>query len=323
MKKGFSVIIVNYFSEKYIVPLAEELIKLPMENVEILIVSNSPAAFGWSDGYLRNNNIKIIQSDNNEGFGRAVNKGVALSQYDCFFMVNPDVKLDHSVLQKLYERLGTEDADTMAVSCTVKNEDGSLQRNYFTNHQLQLWPFFKQQMRVFLPSRFKAKRRRRIANAVLDQRFEVGGFYCSFVLMKKSLFDDIGGFDPDFFMYGEDIDLFRTRMPVTEKCVVYSDLDITHFGSKTDKYNLMDFQSQVSHLLYLRKVGLFYLLIYTVIRALRYFPLLLLPVSGGTYGRQKKVASGFFASLKYLGNILRAKRYGSLEKCLKIDAIPD
>ncbi|MFB6305519.1 MAG: hypothetical protein ABEH43_00750, partial [Flavobacteriales bacterium] len=57
------------------------------------------------------------------------------------------------------------------------------------------------------------------------KKIEVGGLYGAFILMKKEVFLQSGGFDPDFFMYSEDIEMFRNRLRKF-RAVVLSDVFI-------------------------------------------------------------------------------------------------
>jgi len=319
MNDGLSVVIVNYFSEKYIEQLIESIIKnLNIKNFEIIIINNSTPSFTWSDSFIEKNNIKIIDSKGNIGFGRAVNMGAHLAKYKYLCIINPDVIVkDGTFLNKLYEFFETQSKDIGAISCLIKNEDGTLQRNFYFNKSLEKIPFIKN----ILTSLFFSKRISKNENQQnFNKPIEVGGFYGGFVIFKKDYFLKIKGFDPDFFMYAEDIELFRVRFNKQYKSILYPYVEIIHLGSKTDKYNLMKYQAQVSYLLYLRKEGNFFLFTYVTIFMLRYLLVLLLSKKDSS----KKEAKGFFKSLKYLKTILKYPRgYGVLPNCLKIDEIPD
>jgi GT2 family glycosyltransferase len=326
MKQGLSVIIVNYYSENYIIPLVETIVSnIKLANYEIIIISNSPSNFKWEDAYLKKNYISIIENGKNDGFGIGVNKGVEYSKYNYFCMLNPDIKINKNTLDELYDFFQTVNDDVGAISCMIKNSDGSRQNTFFMDTKFSKKAFTLLYIKNIFPNKLRNllfKENNKKESFDFTKPFEVGGFYCPFVMMKKSAFLDVGGFDPDFFMYAEDTDLFRTRFPKKYKCIFYPQVELTHFSGQTDKYGLMSEQLQVSYLLYLRKIGNYYLFVYISLLSIKY--ILLLAHSLIKKRDDKNEALGFFRSLKYLGKILRyPKGYGTLPTSLKIDKIPD
>lgn len=151
---------------------------------------------------------------------------------------------------------------------------------------------------------------------------EVGGFYCPFVFFKKKLFMISKGFDPDFFMYAEDVDLFRNRFSSKYKSILYPFIGAKHFSGKTDKYNLMSKQSMVSYLLYLNKAGSYFLFSYICLLSLRYL-LVLICSFVIKNSKQRDESLCFYGSLLYLKKIIKSKKYSSLSRQLKIKEIPD
>ena len=84
----------------------------------------------------------------------------------------------------------------------------------------------------------------------------------------------------------------------------------------------MEHQAQVSYLLYLRKVGGYYLFVYTFLLSIKY-TLLLISLLWNKKAK-KEEAFGFFKSLKYLKIILKyPKGYSSMPNTLKIDEVKD
>jgi len=330
MKKGLSIVIVNYYSEKYITPLVETIVStIQLKNYEIIIISNSPSSFKWGDKYLKTNYISIIENNKNNGFGIGINKGVEYSKYNYFCMLNPDIKINKNTLDKSYNFFQTLDADVGAISCMVRNSDGTRQNTFFMNKQLLKKDFIISMFYDLLPNKIRKyffkddNLKPNKEKFDFTEPFEVGGFYCPFVMMKKKAFLDVGGFDPDFFMYAEDTDLFRTRFSKKYKCLFYPFAELIHFSGKTDKYGLMAQQLQVSYLLYLRKVGNYYLFMYVFTLSIKYI-LLLIQSFIKRNGERRKEALNFFKSLKYLKQILKyPKGYGTLPTSLKINEIPD
>ncbi|MHC3994935.1 glycosyltransferase [Thiomicrolovo sp. ZZH C-3] len=326
---GLSLIIVNYFCETYIEKLVDSVLSnVQLKNLEIVIVSNSIPAFQWTDEYQHEYNIKIINNHGNEGFGRAINKGVENSQYDYFCMVNPDMELvQGNILDELYGYFQTLPDDVGALSCLINNDDGTRQHTFFMQKGIAKMRFLKFMVRGLLPYRVKqliSKDRSGELEELIkkSEPFEVGGFHGPFVMMRRSAFFDVGGFDPDFFMYAEDIELFRNRFYKKYKSMVYPKVGLVHFSGKTDKYGLMSKQSIVSYMLYLKKQGNYFLGIYVFFRTIKSLLLLLFSLfKGKKYGRE---AFQFLSTLKYVKAIVLTPRgFHTRVTSLKIDEIPD
>ena len=133
MKNGLSIVIVNYFSEEYIILLVDTITSsINIENYEIIIVSNSPSEFDWDRGYIDKHHIYIFENSSNDGFGRDINRGVEYAKYDYFCMINPDIEINKNTLDKLYLFFHTLENDVGAVSCIVKNSNFK-RINHFIN----------------------------------------------------------------------------------------------------------------------------------------------------------------------------------------------
>jgi len=327
MKSGLSIVIVNYFSESYIIPLVDKIVSnINIKNYEILIISNSPSLFQWDCDYLDKHTINIFENSTNDGFGRAINRGVEYSKYNYFCMINPDIDINRDTLDKLYLFFNTLEDEVGAISCMVKNSDGTMQNSFFMDRGLTKKSFFLLYLSKLIPSIFfhYMKIDKGVQQDIdLSKPFEVGGFYASFVMMRRDAFLEVGGFDRDFFMYAEDVDLFRTRFIKRYKSIFYPFVELTHFSGKTDRYGLMEHQAQVSYLLYLRKVGGYYLFVYVFLLSIKYSLLLLISLLLNKKVK-KEEAFSFFKSLKYLKTILKyPKGYSSMPNSLKIDEIKD
>lgn len=56
-----------------------------------------------------------------------------------------------------------------------------------------------------------------------------------FLLMRQSLWRELGGFDPAFFMYGEEADLCWRALKLGKRCLINPDAQIIHYGGASEK----------------------------------------------------------------------------------------
>lgn len=329
-KDGLSIVIVNYFCENDITTLVESICTTcTLEKFEFVIVSNSPSDFQWDEKTRQKYNIIIIDSGSNIGFGRAMNLGVAHASYPYVCLSNPDIEIPTGTLEKLYEFFNSTEESVAAISCLIRNSEGLIQNSFVFDNGLDKKSFALHYLKLILPGfirktvfRDKAYENKTSSEHHYHEPFEVAGLYGAFLIVRKTAFEALKGFDPDFFMYYEDDELLRHRLPQKYKSMIYPQAEITHQVGKTDKYGLMSDQMQLSFLLFLKKLGYYYLVIALITLSIKYSLLYLHTLIKPR--KERREAIRFFKSFKYLGRVLQTpKGYGQRSNCLKLDEIPD
>lgn len=88
-----------------------------------------------------------------------------------------------------------------------------------------------------------------------NEMVEVDWVTGSAILVRKSLFNSVGGFDENFFMYNEEVDLCKRIKEKGGKIYFYKDAIIIHAGSLSSKKNYYFFTktSYESKLYYIKK----------------------------------------------------------------------
>jgi GT2 family glycosyltransferase len=146
----------------------------------------------------------FIQSAENLGFGRSNNLGFAKVTGDTLLLLNPDTELRPGAVKALIETL-QQQPDAALIGARLLNSDGSLQ--YSSVHPLPTpW-------NIALDSDWTRRRWwKKHAHAKDIGSFEVEAVSGACMLLKSETFRQLGGFDPRYFMYAEDMDLcFRIR----------------------------------------------------------------------------------------------------------------
>lgn len=235
-----SVIIVNYNVKEFVLNLISSLEQASKElTTEIIVVDN--ASDDGTVDVLRNKhpNIVTIANQKNVGFGKANNQGLKISSGKYILLINPDTIVKEDTLRKMidfFER--TPDAGM--AGCKVLNPDGTLQlpcRRGFPGP----WTSFTKV--TGLSSLFpKSKLFARYNLTYLDENetYPVDAISGSFMMFRREVYDKIGGFDPIFFMYGEDLDLcYRTNL-AGYKVYYYHETEIIHYKGESTKRSSLD-----------------------------------------------------------------------------------
>jgi N-acetylglucosaminyl-diphospho-decaprenol L-rhamnosyltransferase len=246
-----SIIIANYNSsfslEKCVNSIYE---KLFIYDFEVIIVDNNSS--DESKIFLLNeiNRSKVIFNVSNFGFAKACNIGAENSIGNYLLFLNPDTKIDKLNLFdlcNLYE--GDKNIGIIGIKQYDVNRKISKSCAKFPSISQYLFKILG--LTKLFPQTFQF----RFLNIDYNQSQYVDQVIGSFLFLKKSLFFDFNGFDEQFFVYYEEMDLaFRMRCSGYLN-YYFSEMQIFHEGGGTTKNmkGLRLFYSWQSRLKYFRK----------------------------------------------------------------------
>ena len=138
--------------------------------------------------------VKVIRNEKNLGFSRAVNQAGAASRGKVLIVINQDLHLQPNALKLLAEFLSSKN---VLAGGALTFQDGTPQPSFGPFPTL-----IGTLCRLLLPRRF----RKYDFSPVSDRTRPVGWVTGAFIGFPRALFDKIGGFDGDYFMYYEDVD---------------------------------------------------------------------------------------------------------------------
>ncbi len=235
-----SIIIINYNVKEFLLNLLDSLRKA-VKNIstEIIIVDN--ASDDGSVEILREkfSNIKLIANKKNVGFGSANNQALQIAKGKYFLLINPDAIVREDTLIKMLEFFDKTPQVGIA-GCKVLNPDGSLQlacRRGFPGP----WTSFTKVMglsKLFPKSRLFARYNLTFLDE--NQTYEVDAISGAFMMMRKEVYEKIGGFDQQFFMYGEDLDLCYRAQKSGYKVYYVHYTEIIHYKGESTKRSSLD-----------------------------------------------------------------------------------
>ena len=229
-----SIIIVNYnvlcFLKECIKSIYNSDLK---QNFEIIIIdNNSPEPLLGS--FDKNDNIKIYQFTSNKGFAKAVNFGISKSNGDYILLLNPDTLVHRNTLNILSQYLDLN-KDVGVVGCKVVYPNGKYQlssKRHFPTLSIIITLFLKLD-KIFPANRFFGK----YNYTYLDENKLacVDAVSGSCMMFKKEIFNDIGNFDENFFLYFEDTDFCYRAIKKNYKVVYNPDCKIVHHKRESFK----------------------------------------------------------------------------------------
>jgi GT2 family glycosyltransferase len=228
-----SVIVVNY---KVPLSLRQSLRSLrESENVnaiEVIVVDNASEDGSAAAICAEFPEVKWIQLKTNIGFGKACNVGARNAAGEYLLFLNPDTIVSHRTLSMACAFM-QERADVGMLGPKILNPDGTLQpgcRRGFPTPESAMFHFFGLS-RLFPKSlRFGHYH---LTWLDPDESSEVDAISGSFMFMRRTLFEKLGGFDERFFMYGEDIDLCRRVHEAGFKVWYFPPIQIIHLKGRS------------------------------------------------------------------------------------------
>jgi N-acetylglucosaminyl-diphospho-decaprenol L-rhamnosyltransferase len=153
---------------------------------------------------------RLVRNTTNVGFGRAVNQGVAASGAPLVLVMNPDCRLMPGAMRTLQTQLEAHDACAI-VAPRVLDPDGAVQGSARGDPDMLTGLFGRTgPLRAWFPQ--VAASRRNVLDAAVgagSPSVEVDWVSGACMLVRRSAFESVGGFDEGYFLYWEDADLCR------------------------------------------------------------------------------------------------------------------
>ncbi|MCB0743874.1 MAG: glycosyltransferase, partial [Ignavibacteriae bacterium] len=183
--------------------------------------------------------VITIQNKVNVGFGSANNQALEISQGKYILLINPDTLVRENTFTEMINFLKENKTVGMA-GCKVLNPDGSLQLACRRSFPKPWVSFTKVSgLSKLLP---KSKLFAKYNLTYLDENlsYEVDAISGSFMMITREAYNLIGGFDTDFFMYGEDLDLCYRIQKAGLKVFYIHNTEIIHYKGESTKRSKID-----------------------------------------------------------------------------------
>lgn len=190
---------------------------------EIILVDNgnTPEAEAWIDSFImRAEKARLIRLGDNPGFGTAVNRGAASALGELLLVINPDAIIRRGSVGPLLAGMSGQPEPVLVggkIFDLQGREERGCRRNTLT-----------------------LARALGLGQWTLDHEpgppgpIAVGAVSGAFFLIRRDGFHALGGFDEDYFLHVEDVDLCR-RVIEAGGAVIYQPLaGALHYGATSD-----------------------------------------------------------------------------------------
>ena len=237
-----SVIILNYnvryFLELCVLSVQNALLEI---DSEIIVVDNNSQDGSCEMIKRRFPNVKLIRNNENLGFSKGNNYGVAAAKGEYICILNPDTVVAEDTFAKIL------DFARLLQSSQLKNSIGIIgcklidgAGNFLPESKRGVptpWVAFTKIMglyHLFPKSRLSGKYYAEHLDE--NQTGKVDILVGAFMVMKRELYLEVGGFDENCFMYSDDIDLSYIVSKKGKSNYYFHDTTVIHYkGESTIK----------------------------------------------------------------------------------------
>jgi GT2 family glycosyltransferase len=217
-----SIIIVNYNTKDLLLNCIQSVIEKTHDiQYEIIVVDN--ASGDGSVEMVRNTfpKIKLIDEKKNWGFGRANNLAVHVAKGRYLFLLNSDTLLRNNAIKILADFL---DQNNDAAIC-----GGQLfNQNFSPATSFQQLPTLIAEWKVCFAPFLLRKGQPGFSNPT-----KVGFISGADLMIRKTVFDKLNGFDPHFFLYFEETELTYRTKRLNYTVWFVPDAQIIHLGEQS------------------------------------------------------------------------------------------
>jgi GT2 family glycosyltransferase len=231
-----SVIILNY-NVRYFLELCVLSVQKGIQNLnaEIIVIDNNSSDDSCAMMQRRFPNIRLIQNKENSGFPKGNNIAIREAKGEFICILNPDTVVAEDTFEKVLA-FAKKQTDLGIVGCKLIDGTG----NFLPESKRGIptpWVAFTKIFglyKIFPNSSFFNKYYALHLNQ--NQTGEVDILVGAFMVMKRQLYNELGGFDENCFMYADDIDLSYRALLLQKQNYYFHETTVIHYkGESTVK----------------------------------------------------------------------------------------
>lgn len=235
-----SIIIVNYNVKEFLQNLLHSINKsITNYRYEIIVVDNN--SVDGSVELLREKfpDVKLIDSKTNLGFSKANNLGLKIAKGKFLLLINPDTIVQEDTFEKMINFFQSNQNVGMA-GCKILNPDGTFQLSCRRSFPGPWTSFCKVTGLSALFPKSKLFAKYNLTYLDEDLTYEVDALSGSFMMLRKNVYEKIGGLDETFFMYGEDLDWCYRIQKAGFKVFYFHETQIIHYKGESTRRSSID-----------------------------------------------------------------------------------
>ena len=235
-----SVVIVNYNVRVFLENALTSVFRA-MEKIdgEVFVVDN--ASDDGSVEMVRQKfpRVNLVVNGRNLGFAAANNRALLKCRGKFILLLNPDTLMQEDTFQVMLRYL-EETPEVGMAGCRILNPDGSLEPACRRSFPTPWVAFTKIAGLGALFPHSKLFGRYNLTYLDPDQTYAVEAISGSFMILRREVYEQVGGLDEQFFMYGEDLDWCYRIRDAGWKIAYVHETQIIHYKGESTRRSDID-----------------------------------------------------------------------------------
>lgn len=234
-----SIIILSFNNNDTINDCIESVLKYKTKDIQVIVLDNASSDKTVEILEKFVGFVRVLKSDQNLGFSKGINKAISFASGEYLFFLNPDTKMTMSVFKELTDYYESH-TNIGVVGPKLITQNGNIQESVmkFPTITGALNEFILGKKYSYSPYAPEG-----------SEPIKVDCIFGAALLIKRDLFEKLGGFDERYFLYYEDIDLCRRIRKMGREVVYYPNVEIEHKvggSASSNKYQL-NFDSSLKY----------------------------------------------------------------------------
>lgn len=219
-----SVVILNY-NVRYFLELCLKSVLAATEqiNAEIIVIDNNSKDDSRQMVERLFPSVKWIQNTENVGFSKANNQAVKEASGEYLCILNPDTVVSEDTFTKLIDFTDNKD-NVGIVGCKLIDGTG----NYLPESKRNI-PYVSAAIKKMFGQSQEYYANHLTPNDIGRADILVGAF----MFVKRAVYNQIEGFDEDYFMYGEDIDISYKALKAGFHNYYFGETTVIHYKGES------------------------------------------------------------------------------------------
>lgn len=209
-------------------------LRLASANDIPVIISDNGSTDGSPQAAVKKFPARLVVNETNPGYGAAANVGAGIlgDSVDWILVCNPDLTLDPGAVDALIE-VAANDDQIGAVGPEIVDSAGSRYPSARELPSLRTGIGHALFVRTWPENPWTRRYRQEDHFLSVKEPTPTGWLSGACLLVRRSVFEQIGGFDEEFFMYFEDVDICRRIGQLGLKNVYVPASRVHHVGAAT------------------------------------------------------------------------------------------
>lgn len=246
--KLLTISFVNFNSEELILNSLSSVRQLKISNESEMIVVENSSLSTSKISFKNSSDFRLLSPHSNLGFAKANNLAAKQSDSEFLCFLNPDTLVKEDFFTPIINFINCH-PQAGACAPALEYEDGSYQSS--AGDTMGLWYEFLEATMLINLSRKSLRRRIQSAEAS-GAPLKVGWVSGACMIIRRDVFESVGGFTEDYFLNYEDIDLCKKLEDAGYQNYIFPGSKCIHLDHKSfeSNYELLVYSRYESRLIY-------------------------------------------------------------------------